>query len=71
MGKDGARGLLDMRNTGALTIGQDEASSMIYGMPKAAFEAGAVETQMSLDAIAGFLREIGLKQARKLACAAG
>jgi two-component system chemotaxis response regulator CheB len=41
-----------MRQAGALTIGQDEATSLIYGMPKAAFEAGAVERQLPLDRIA-------------------
>lgn len=45
MGKDGAQGLLKMRETGAFTIGQDEASSIVYGMPKAAYDIGAVMTQ--------------------------
>lgn len=52
MGRDGAEGLLAMRNAGARTFGQDEASSLIYGMPKAAFEIGAVERQLPLDRIA-------------------
>jgi two-component system chemotaxis response regulator CheB len=51
MGDDGARGLLSMRSGGARTIGQDEKSSVVYGMPKAAFEMGAVEKQVSLDNI--------------------
>ncbi len=51
MGEDGARGLLAMRGAGARTIGQDEKSSVVYGMPKAAYEMGAVEKQASLDAI--------------------
>ena len=51
MGRDGAQGLLAMRQSGAHTIGQDEATSLIYGMPKAAFEAGAVERQLPLDRI--------------------
>jgi two-component system chemotaxis response regulator CheB len=42
MGYDGAKGLLAMRRKGAFTIGQDEASSVVYGMPRAAFELGAV-----------------------------
>jgi len=48
MGYDGARGLLAMRRRGARTIGQDEKSSIVYGMPKVAFELGAVEKQASL-----------------------
>lgn len=48
MGKDGAKGLLRMKQAGAATIGQDEASSLIYGMPKAAFELGGVNKQMPL-----------------------
>jgi two-component system, chemotaxis family, protein-glutamate methylesterase/glutaminase len=48
MGHDGARGLLAMREAGATTLGQDEASCVIYGMPKVAFELGAVEKQISL-----------------------
>ena len=71
MGKDGAKGLLEMRRAGALTIGQNEASSMIYGMPKAAFEIGAVENQMSLEGIAEFLGSVSRKQSRGLAALAG
>ncbi len=52
MGRDGAQGLMTMRQAGAKTIGQDEASSLIYGMPRAAFEIGAVERQLPLDRIA-------------------
>lgn len=43
MGHDGASGLLAMRQAGARTVGQDEASSVVYGMPKAAYERGGVE----------------------------
>lgn len=42
MGSDGARGLKKLRDLGAFTIGQDEESCVVYGMPKAAYEAGAV-----------------------------
>jgi two-component system chemotaxis response regulator CheB len=52
MGKDGAEGLLELRKTGAITMGQDEESSLIYGMPRAAFECGAVMQQHSLDHMA-------------------
>jgi two-component system chemotaxis response regulator CheB len=52
MGRDGAAGLLAMRNRGALTIGQDEASCAVYGMPAAAFALQAVERQLPLQEIA-------------------
>lgn len=52
MGGDGARGLLAMRNAGAKTLGQDEASCIVYGMPKVAFDLGAVERQLPLQLIA-------------------
>jgi two-component system chemotaxis response regulator CheB len=55
MGRDGAEGLLAMRRAGARTVGQDEASSVVYGMPKAAFELGAVERQAPLDRLAAEL----------------
>lgn len=52
MGKDGAEGLLELRQAGAVTLGQDEESSLIYGMPRAAFERGAVMQQYSLGRMA-------------------
>lgn len=51
MGYDGAKGLLAMKRSGARTIGQDEKSSVIYGMPKVAYDIGAVERQASLSNI--------------------
>jgi two-component system chemotaxis response regulator CheB len=51
MGYDGAKGLLAMRRKGARTIGQDEKTSIVYGMPKVAYDIGAVEKQTSLDMI--------------------
>ncbi len=48
MGYDGAKGLLSMRRKGARTIGQDEKTSVVYGMPRVALEIGAVEKQVSL-----------------------
>ena len=51
MGKDGAQGLLRMRQAGAHTFGQDEASCVVYGMPREAFLVGAVEEQFTLDEI--------------------
>ncbi len=52
MGKDGAQGLLKMREAGARTFGQNEASCVVYGMPREAFEIGAVEEQASLEELA-------------------
>ncbi|MEA4920760.1 MAG: chemotaxis response regulator protein-glutamate methylesterase [Clostridiaceae bacterium] len=49
MGRDGASGLLNMRKQGATTIGQDEKSSIVYGMPKIAWEIGAVQKQFALE----------------------
>lgn len=51
MGRDGAAGLLAMRRARAATVGQDEASSIVYGMPRAAFEIGAVAVQLPLEKI--------------------
>lgn len=53
MGGDGAKGLLEMRNAGALTVGQDEASCIVYGMPKVAYDIGAVQHRVPLTAVAG------------------
>lgn len=55
MGRDGARGLLSLRHAGALTIAQDEASSVIFGMPREAIEIGAAERVLSLNQIAAAL----------------
>ena len=51
MGYDGAKGLLSMKRKGARTIGQDEKTSVVFGMPKVAYELGGVEKQASLDNI--------------------
>jgi two-component system, chemotaxis family, protein-glutamate methylesterase/glutaminase len=58
MGSDGARGLLEMRKAGARTIGQDEATCVVYGMPKSAFQMGAVERQSPLNRIAADIGEM-------------
>ncbi|MDP9096093.1 MAG: chemotaxis response regulator protein-glutamate methylesterase [Pseudomonadota bacterium] len=52
MGRDGADGLLALRRSGGRTIGQDADSSIVYGMPRVAFEIGAVEAQVPLRQIA-------------------
>lgn len=51
MGADGAEGMLDLKNSGAYTIAQDEASSVVFGMPKEAIKMGAIEKVASLDKI--------------------
>ena len=55
IGRDGAAGLLDMRRAGAITIAQDEASSVVYGMPRAAVELNAAEHQLPVDQIGALL----------------
>jgi two-component system chemotaxis response regulator CheB len=57
MGKDGAQGLLAMRQAKAYTIAQDEASSVVFGMPKAAIELGAAMEVAALNDIAGRVLE--------------
>lgn len=56
MGQDGAKGLLEMHTKGAFTIGQDEETSVIYGMPRVAYEIGAVSQQASIEKIADILQ---------------
>ena len=58
MGKDGARGLLAMREAGARTLGQDEATSVVYGMPQAAFELGGVERQLPLHRLSSAILQL-------------
>nr|WP_325185200.1 chemotaxis response regulator protein-glutamate methylesterase [uncultured Oscillibacter sp.] len=55
MGQDGAAGLLAMRRKGAYTIGQDQESCVVYGMPKVAYDIGAVCTQAPCEGVAGVL----------------
>lgn len=52
MGSDGAKGLLAMRENGAHTIGQNKETCVVYGMPKVAYDIGAVEDEISLEDIA-------------------
>jgi two-component system chemotaxis response regulator CheB len=61
MGDDGARGLEEMRQAGAVTLAQDEATSVVFGMPKEAIARGAVQKVVPLDHIA---REILLAASR-------
>lgn len=55
MGDDGSRGMMEMKNAGALTIAQDEDSCVVFGMPKEAIKAGAVERILPLKDIADFV----------------
>jgi two-component system chemotaxis response regulator CheB len=59
MGDDGARGLKQMRDAGARTIGQDEASCVVYGMPQAAMELGATQRELPLASIAPAITGFG------------
>ncbi|MBI9010634.1 MAG: chemotaxis response regulator protein-glutamate methylesterase [Clostridiales bacterium] len=55
MGYDGARGIAKMKRKGAVTLGQDEKSCVVYGMPKAAYELGGVTKQVSLDLMGHYI----------------
>ncbi|MCW7459782.1 chemotaxis response regulator protein-glutamate methylesterase [Leptospira bandrabouensis] len=58
MGSDGATGLLKLKNKGCLTIGQNKETCVVYGMPKAAYESGAVLYQVSIDDMVDKIKEI-------------
>ena len=53
-------GCLRILQAGGMTLGQDEGSSVIYGMNKAAFEAGAIRSQFSADELPGLLRQLAI-----------
>ncbi|HCX21957.1 MAG: chemotaxis response regulator protein-glutamate methylesterase [Flammeovirgaceae bacterium] len=55
MGKDGVKGMQAIKDSGGRTIAQDESSSVIYGMPKIAFETGAADTVLDIREIGGYL----------------
>ena len=59
MGDDGARGLREMRDAGARTAAQDEASCVVFGMPREAIHLGAADDVLPLSALAGWLRQHG------------
>lgn len=63
MGRDGAAQLAEMRKQGARTLGQDEKSSIVYGMPRAAWELGAVQKQVSLENMAAEMNAVIKEQA--------
>jgi two-component system chemotaxis response regulator CheB len=58
MGDDGAKGLLEMKEAGALTIAQDEKSCVVFGMPKEAIKLNAVEKTLPLDKIGPFIMTV-------------
>jgi two-component system chemotaxis response regulator CheB len=58
MGKDGAKELLNMKDKGAFTIVQDEASCVVNGMPGEAVKIGAATQVLSIEKIAGFLSDL-------------
>lgn len=62
MGEDGASGLLEMRASGAATIAQDEESSVVFGMPRAAIERGAAQQVLPLDRMAHAIGEFAARQ---------
>jgi two-component system chemotaxis response regulator CheB len=64
MGYDGAKGLMSMKRRGARTIGQDEKSCVVYGMPKVAYNIGAVEKQIPLENIAASIYALSRGQTK-------
>lgn len=71
MGRDGARGMLELRHHGARCIAQDEASSVVFGMPRAALELGAAEQAVPLDRIASEVLGLAGRSVPTLAGAGG
>jgi two-component system chemotaxis response regulator CheB len=67
MGDDGARGLLEMKEAGAATLAQDEASCVVFGMPREAIARGAVDEVVPLDRLPAAI----LKRASRAAAAPG
>jgi len=63
MGKDGAVELAEMRKQGAWTLGQDEKTAIVYGMPKVAYELGGVQKQVPLDAMADEISKLAREHA--------
>jgi two-component system chemotaxis response regulator CheB len=62
MGRDGALKLAEMRKQGAWTLGQDEKTAIVYGMPKVAWELGAVQKQVPLDQMADEISKLAREQ---------
>lgn len=64
LGQDGAEGMATLSTNGAMTFGQDEASSVVYGMPRAAFERGAVKRQLPVTQIGAAVNDAAVTWAR-------
>jgi two-component system chemotaxis response regulator CheB len=62
MGDDGARGIKEMRDVGAITLGQDEKTCVVYGMPKEAMKLGGVGRELPLEAIPAAITDFGLSR---------
>ncbi|MEA3314231.1 MAG: chemotaxis response regulator protein-glutamate methylesterase [Campylobacterota bacterium] len=58
MGKDGAAGIKKIKDVGGVTYGQDEKTSVVYGMPKVAFDIGGVSKQLALNKVAGIINNL-------------
>jgi two-component system chemotaxis response regulator CheB len=71
MGEDGAAGALAIRRAGGTVIGQDEATSVVYGMPAAAFRAGGVDHVLSLENMKQVLNGLGAKARSPISAGAG
>ncbi len=67
LGRDGAEGMLKLAEAGAVTFGQDEETSVVYGMPRAAFSIGAVQHQLPIHRLGDAIRlgHTGTKQSAK------
>ena len=63
MGRDGAAEITEMRKQGAWTLGQDESSSVVYGMPKVAWELGGVQRQVGLKEMAKNINKMAIEHA--------
>jgi two-component system chemotaxis response regulator CheB len=64
MGKDGAAGLLAVRRAGGLTLAQDEATSVVYGMPREAVALDAAERVLPLEEIGPTIARLAPREAR-------
>ncbi|MBR6215992.1 MAG: chemotaxis response regulator protein-glutamate methylesterase [Spirochaetaceae bacterium] len=63
MGRDGAAQITEMRRQGSYTLGQDEESSIVYGMPKVAFEMGGIQKQVALKDMANEINKVAREHA--------